>query len=275
MIRVYLPPDANTLLSVMDHCLRSRDYVNIVVAGKQPELQYLDMDSAVKHCTAGIGIWEWASTDRGEEPEVVMACAGDIPTLEILAAVELLRDEFPDLKIRVVNVVDLMRLLPREEHPHGLSDRDFDSLFTTRQAGRLRLPRLPVAHPPPDLPPHQPRQPPRPRLQGGGHDHHAVRHGRAATIWTATTWRSTSSTACRAWPLSAPTPNRAFRDRLIEHRQYIQRTRRRSTGDCQLALARAFEHRAQPVNAKLMLNMLVHSRSTHSTRSRRALSAIC
>jgi xylulose-5-phosphate/fructose-6-phosphate phosphoketolase len=130
VIRVYLPPDANTLLSTMDHCLRSRDYVNVVVAGKQPALKYLDMDAAVTHCTAGIGIWEWASSDRGAEPDVVMACAGDIPTLETLAAVELLRNEFPDLKIRVVNVVDLMRLQPPEEHPHGLSDRDFDSLFT-------------------------------------------------------------------------------------------------------------------------------------------------
>jgi xylulose-5-phosphate/fructose-6-phosphate phosphoketolase len=130
VIRVYLPPDANTLLSVMDHCLRSRDYVNVVVAGKQPALQYLDMDAAVKHCTAGIGIWEWASTDRGQEPDVVMACAGDVPTLETLAAVDLLREQFPDLKIRVVNVVDLMRLQPPEEHPHGLSDRDFDSFFT-------------------------------------------------------------------------------------------------------------------------------------------------
>jgi xylulose-5-phosphate/fructose-6-phosphate phosphoketolase len=131
VIRVYLPPDANTLLSVMDHCLRSRDYVNIVVAGKQPALQYLDMDSAIKHCTMGIGIWQWASSDRGSAPDVVMACAGDIPTLETLAAVDLLRSQFADLKIRVVNVVDLMRLQPHEEHPHGLSDRDFDSLFTT------------------------------------------------------------------------------------------------------------------------------------------------
>jgi xylulose-5-phosphate/fructose-6-phosphate phosphoketolase len=128
--RVYLPPDANTLLSVMDHCLRSRDYVNIVMAGKQPALQYLDIDAAIKHATAGIGIWEWASSDRGSEPDVVLACAGDIPTLEVLAAVDLLRAEFADLTIRVVNVVDLMRLLPREEHPHGLSDRDFDSFFT-------------------------------------------------------------------------------------------------------------------------------------------------
>jgi len=130
VIRVYLPPDANTLLSVMDHCLRSRDYVNIVVAGKQPALQYLDMDAAVRHCTTGIGIWEWASTDRGMQPDVVLACAGDIPTLEALAAVDLLLEQFPDLKVRFVNVVDLMRLQPEEEHPHGLSDRDFDSYFT-------------------------------------------------------------------------------------------------------------------------------------------------
>jgi xylulose-5-phosphate/fructose-6-phosphate phosphoketolase len=131
VIRVYLPPDANTLLSVMDHCLRSRDYVNIVVAGKQPALQYLDADAAVKHCTAGIGIWKWASTDQNEQPDVVVACAGDIPTLEALAAVDLLLEYFPDLKVRLVNVVDLMRLQPEDEHPHGLSDRDFDSIFTT------------------------------------------------------------------------------------------------------------------------------------------------
>ena len=131
MIRVYLPPDANTLLSVADHCLRSRHYVNVIVAGKQPALQYLDMDAAVKHCTAGIGIWEWASNDRGVEPDVVMACAGDVPTLETLAAVSLLRQHVPELRVRVFNVVDLMRLQPAEEHPHGLSHRDFDALFTT------------------------------------------------------------------------------------------------------------------------------------------------
>ncbi len=130
IVRVYLPPDANTLLSVADHCLRSRHYVNVIVAGKQPELQWLDMDSAVKHCTAGIGIWEWASTDQGDEPDVVMACAGDVPTLETLAAVNLLRQHFSDIKIRVINVVDLMTLQPSTEHPHGLSDREFDSMFT-------------------------------------------------------------------------------------------------------------------------------------------------
>ena len=131
VVRVYLPPDANTLLSVADHCLRSRNYVNVIVAGKQPALQYLDMDAAIKHCTAGIGIWEWASNDKGSEPDVVMACCGDIPTLETLAAVELLRSELPDLKIRVVNVVNLMKLQPKSEHPHGLTDKEFDALFTT------------------------------------------------------------------------------------------------------------------------------------------------
>jgi xylulose-5-phosphate/fructose-6-phosphate phosphoketolase len=131
VVRVYLPPDANTLLSVADHCLRSRQYVNVIIAGKQPELQWLDMDAAIKHCTVGLGIWEWASNDHGSEPDVVMACAGDVPTLETLAAVDFLRSYFPDLKIRVVNVVDLMTLQPRSEHPHGLSDWDFDSMFTT------------------------------------------------------------------------------------------------------------------------------------------------
>jgi len=131
IIRVYLPPDANTLLSVTDHCLRSRHYINVIVAGKQPALQYLDMGDAVKHCTAGIGIWEWASNDLESEPDVVLACAGDIPTLEVLAATDLLRQRFPQLKVRVVNVVDLMTLQPETEHPHGLSDKEFDAIFTT------------------------------------------------------------------------------------------------------------------------------------------------
>jgi xylulose-5-phosphate/fructose-6-phosphate phosphoketolase len=130
IVRVYLPPDANTLLSVADHCLRSRHYINVIVAGKQPALQWLDMDSAIAHCTGGIGIWQWASTDSGGEPDVVMACAGDTPTLETLAAVDLLRQHFPDVKIRVVNVVDLMTLQPPSEHPHGLPDAEFDSMFT-------------------------------------------------------------------------------------------------------------------------------------------------
>src|SRR5262249_9616867 len=131
IVRVSLPPDTNTLLSGADPCLRSRHYVNVMVAGKQPALQWLDMGSAIVHCTNGIGIWEWASTDRGSEPDVVMACAGDIPTLETLAAVDLLRRHFPDIRIRVVNVVDLMTLQPTSEHPHGLPDREFDSMFTT------------------------------------------------------------------------------------------------------------------------------------------------
>ncbi|WP_161953523.1 phosphoketolase [Prosthecochloris sp.] len=132
VIRIYLPPDANTLLSVTDHCLRSRNYINVIVAGKQPAYQWLDMDAAVKHCTSGIGIWEWASNDTDDgDPDVVMACAGDVPTLETLAAVDILRRQIPDLKIRVVNVVDLMTLQPEEEHPHGLKDRHFDDIFTT------------------------------------------------------------------------------------------------------------------------------------------------
>jgi len=130
IIRIYLPPDANCLLSVADHCLRSRHYVNVIVAGKHPAPQWLDMRAAITHCTAGIGIWDWASTDRGAEPDLVMACAGDVPALETLAAVKLLRGYFPDLKIRVVNVVDLMKLQPASEHPHGLPDPEFDALFT-------------------------------------------------------------------------------------------------------------------------------------------------
>jgi xylulose-5-phosphate/fructose-6-phosphate phosphoketolase len=128
--RIYLPPDTNTLLSCADHCLRSRNYVNVLVAGKQPALQYLDMPSAIAHCTAGIGIWDWASNDRDSEPDVVMACCGDIPTLETLAAVDLLRRYLPEIRIRVINVVDLMKLQPESEHPHGMSDKEYESLFT-------------------------------------------------------------------------------------------------------------------------------------------------
>jgi xylulose-5-phosphate/fructose-6-phosphate phosphoketolase len=130
VVRVYLPPDANTLLSVGDHCLRSKHYVNVVVAGKQPCLDLLDIDAAIKHCTRGAGVWDWASTDDGGEPDVVLACAGDVPTQEVLAAADLLRQHLPDLRVRVVNVVDLMRLLPSSEHPHGMSDGEFDALFT-------------------------------------------------------------------------------------------------------------------------------------------------
>jgi xylulose-5-phosphate/fructose-6-phosphate phosphoketolase len=131
VIRVYLPPDANTLLSVTDHCLRSRHYVNVIVAGKQPALDFLTMDEAIAHCARGIGVWQWASNDEGAEPDVVLACAGDVPTLETLAATALLRRHLPELRVRVVNVVDLMRLQPPSEHPHGLSDPEFDALFTT------------------------------------------------------------------------------------------------------------------------------------------------
>ena len=130
VVRVYLPPDANCLLSVADHCLRSRNYINVIVAGKQPELQFLSMDAAVKHCATGVGIWDWASSDQGGEPDVVLACAGDVPTLETLAAADILRRYLPALKVRVVNVVDIMTLLPHSEHPHGLNESDFDSLFT-------------------------------------------------------------------------------------------------------------------------------------------------
>jgi xylulose-5-phosphate/fructose-6-phosphate phosphoketolase len=130
IIRVYLPPDANTLLSVGDHCLRSRDYVNVIVAGKQPALTYLGMDDAIVHCTRGAGIWEWASSDEDGAPDVVLGCCGDVPTLETLAAAALLRERLPELRVRVVNVVDLMRLQSESEHPHGLPDAEFDALFT-------------------------------------------------------------------------------------------------------------------------------------------------
>ena len=130
MVRVYLPPDANCLLSTMDHCLRSLNYINLVVCGKHDAPQWLTMDAAVEHCTEGIGIWQWASNDQGGEPDVVMACCGDVPTLEILAAVSILREHLPELKIRVVNVVDLMKLEPATEGPHGMSDVEYDSLFT-------------------------------------------------------------------------------------------------------------------------------------------------
>ena len=130
VVRIYLPPDANTLLSVTDHCLRSKNYINVIVAGKQPELQWLNMEDAVKHCTIGIGIWKWASNDEGNEPDVVMACAGDVPTLETIAAVQILREQLPEIKVRVINVVDLLALQHVSEHPHGLNDKDFEILFT-------------------------------------------------------------------------------------------------------------------------------------------------
>jgi xylulose-5-phosphate/fructose-6-phosphate phosphoketolase len=130
VIRVYLAPDANCLLSTADHCLRSRNYVNVMVAGKQPALNYLSMDDAIAHCTRGLGIWDWASTDEGRDPDVVLACAGDVPTLETLAAADLIRKHLPEVTVRFVNVVDLMRLQPPSEHPHGMSDAEFDEVFT-------------------------------------------------------------------------------------------------------------------------------------------------
>ena len=174
VVRVYLPPDANCLLSVTDHCLRSRNYINVVVAGKQPAPAWLTMDEAIKHCTAGIGIWEWASNDKGGEPDVVMACCGDVPTLETLAAVDLIRHHMPELRVRVINVVNLMKLQPASEHPHGLSRPGLRHAVHEGQAHRLRLPRLSVAHPSPHLPPHKPREPTRARLQRRRNDHDAV-----------------------------------------------------------------------------------------------------
>ena len=179
IVRVYFPPDTNCLLSVADHCLRSNDYVNVIVAGKQPQHDWLTMDEALDHCTRGLGIWSFASNDGESAPDVVMACCGDIPTLETLAAVKLLRQHLPELKVRVVNVVDLMRLESDTEHPHGLSDSEFDTIFTPESPGDLRLSRLPDAHSSLDLPPEEPRQPPCTRVQGGRHHYHALRHGDA------------------------------------------------------------------------------------------------
>jgi len=187
IIRVYLPPDANTMLSVTDHCLRSRNYVNVIVAGKQPAPNWLTMDQAILHCTRGIGIWDWASNDQGGEPDVVMECCGDVPTLETLAAVALMRQHMPDLKIRVVNVVDLMRLQPASEHPHGMTDQEFDSLFTTDKPIVFAYHGYPWLIHRPHLPPH-------------GHDNIHVRGYKeegttttrstwsCSTTWTATTW---------------------------------------------------------------------------------------
>ena len=162
--RIYLPPDVNCLLSVADHCLRSENYVNVIVCDKQKHLQYLDMDAAITHCTKGIGIWDWASNDEGGEPDLVMASAGDIPTQEALAATVLLRKEFPDLKIRFINVVDLFKLQPSTEHPHGLSRSGFRFLFTVDKPVIFNFHGYPSADSPPRLPPHQSPQYSRPRL---------------------------------------------------------------------------------------------------------------
>ena len=253
IIRVYLPPDANCLLSVADHCLRSRDYVNVIVAGKQPALNYLSIDEAIVHCTRGIGIWEWASNDEGAEPDVVLACCGDVPTLETLAAAALLRERLPELKVRVVNVVDLMRLQPESEHPHGLSDREFDALFTTDEPvvfayhgypwliHRLTYRRA------------QPRQPPRARLQGGGHDDDAVRHGDAER--------------------PRPLPPRDGRDRPRAGARRHARARCARRWSTRRLRARAYtrEHgEDDPEIARLDLAVLTRSRSSSSTPARRA-----
>jgi xylulose-5-phosphate/fructose-6-phosphate phosphoketolase len=222
IIRVYLPPDANSLLSVADHCLRSRNYVNVIVAGKQPALQYLDMDTAVKHCTAGLGIWEWASTDRGGEPDVVMACAGDVPTLETLAAVSLLRRHFPALKVRVVNVVDLMALQPPSLHPHGLPDKEFDDLFTRDKPVIFAFHGYPVLiH--------------RLTYRRTNHDNFHV-HGYKEEGTTTTPFDMVVLNELDRFHLvgdviarvpalgaSAAYARQALRDKLIEHQQYIER----------------------------------------------------
>ena len=180
VVRVYLPPDTNTLLSTVDHCLRSRNYVNVIVAGKQPNPDWLDMDAAILHCTRGAGIWEWASNDYdGQEPDVIMACAGDVPTLEILAATSILRENLPDLRIRVVNVVDLMRLEPNTEHPHGMSDAEFNAVFTTNRPVIFAYHGYPALIHRLTYCTGRPPQLPCPRVHGGGHHDHPVRHGGA------------------------------------------------------------------------------------------------
>jgi xylulose-5-phosphate/fructose-6-phosphate phosphoketolase len=222
VVRIYLPPDANCLLSVTDHCLRSRNYINVVVAGKQPAPQWLTMDEATKHCQAGLGIWEWASNDRGSEPDVVMACCGDVPTLETLAAVELIRRHLPEVKVRVVNVVDLMTLQPSAEHPHGLSDWDFDTLFTTDKPIIFAFHGYPwLIH--------------RLTYRRHGHDNIHVRgykeEGTTTTPFDMCVlneldrFHLVSAVIDRLPGLGARAAyaKQAIRDRLIEHRQYITR----------------------------------------------------
>ena len=203
VVRLYLPPDANCLLSCFDHCIKSRNYVNVMVASKHPRPQWLTMEQAVKHCTQGIGIWQWASNDQGCEPDVVMACCGDTPTLETLAAVTILRHYLPDLKIRVVNVVDLMKLQPHTEHPHGLTDEDYDALFTKDK------PIIFAFHGYPTLV-HELTYRRRNKnlhvrgLQGGGHHHHSPSTCGCRTTSTASTWSSTPSSVCPSWATLPP-----------------------------------------------------------------------
>ncbi len=220
IVRVYLPPDGNTLLSVADHCLRSRDYINVIVAGKHPEPQWLDMEAAIKHCTAGMGIWRWASNDEGVEPDVVMACAGDVPTLETLAAVDLLRQHLPDLRIRVVNVVDLMCLLAHTDHPHGWTDRDFDMVFTSDKPVTFAYHGYPyLIH--------------RLAYKRTNHDNFHV-HGYTEEGTTTTPFDMTVLNELDRFHLAADVIERVprlhdvgahfrqvLRDKLVEHRQYI------------------------------------------------------
>ena len=233
VVRIYLPPDANCLLSVTDHCLKSRNYVNVVVAGKQPAPQWLTMDQAVKHCEAGLGVWPWASNDRGGEPDVVMACCGDVPTLETLAAVKLLREHAPELKIRVVNVVDVMTLQPPSEHPHGLPDRDFDALFTVDKPIIFAFHGYPwLIH--------------RLTYRRAGHDNIHVRgykeEGTTTTpfdmcvINDLDRFHLVGDVIDRVPKLGerAAYAKQEIRDKLIDHRQYISPLRRRHAGDQEL-----------------------------------------
>ncbi len=237
VVRIYLPPDANCLLSVTDHCLRSRNYVNVVVAGKQPSPQWLTMEQAVRHCEAGLGIWPWASNDRGGEPDVVMACCGDVPTLETLAAVKLLRQHAPELKIRVVNVVDLMTLQPPSEHPHGISDRDFDALFTVDKPIIFAFHGYPwLIH--------------RLTYRRAGHDNIHVRgykeEGTTTTpfdmcvINDLDRFHLVGDVIDRVPKLGerAAYAKQEIRDKLIDHREYIRRVRRRHARDQELDMGR-------------------------------------
>jgi len=222
VVRVYLPPDANTLLFVTDHCLRTWDRINVIVAGKQPSPQWLDMESAIRHCTAGIGMWEWASNDQGEDPDVVMVCAGDVPTLETLAAVDLLRHHLPQLRIRVVNVVDLSTLTPPSQHPHGLKDADFDSLFTTDRPVVFAYHGYPwLIH----------RLTYRRRNHDNFHVHGFQEEGTTTTPFDMTVlnkldrFHLAAEAIDRVTGFGAPAAyaKQAIRDRLIEHRRYIER----------------------------------------------------